>query len=673
MDRPSHYSDTESTVVGTTIEDMQKSHEKDDASSHNGGFLNLNRVTSRKPKHSWRTWLIGRPLPTADAPHQTVSKAVGLAVFGADALSSIAYAPQETLVILAAAGTQAFGYAFPISLIITGLLAIVTVSYLQTIRAYPSGGGAYTVVQENLGEPAALVAGAALLTDYILLAAVTVASGVAQIVSAFPHLFPFRVGLSIGLLGLIAIANLRGVKESGNTFALPTYFFLVMTTWTVVVGFIRYLNGTLGVVTAPPPLATLHTEPITLFLLLRAFSNGTTALTGVEVIANGVKSFREPRTHNARVTMVWMSTILAVLFLGIVYLLGIIGAVPSESETVISQLARTVFGNRGLLYLGTIAATTIILILATNTAFAGFPALGAIIAEDGYLPRQLTYRGSRLVFSRGIISLAVIASLLIIAFNASVTALIPLWAVGVFLSFTLSQSGMARHWWHNRQIPDKQLSEKEKLHPYDSGWRWKLVINGLGAFITAIVTLIFAITKFADGAWIIVLLLPAIVLTFYVVHGHYVSLARDLSLEHYGEPPPSKRHRVIMPVSAVHQGTLEALDYALSLSRDVTVVHVSIDPAQAEKLQHKWNWWGKGVRLVVIESPYRTFLEPFLEYVNELSSILQPNERLTIVVPQFIPKHWWHGLLHTQTAFWLRFMLLNQKGVVITEVPYQVH
>ncbi|HLO34155.1 MAG TPA: APC family permease [Anaerolineales bacterium] len=651
---------------------MEKPHESEESKS-NGGFLNLNRVAGDNLKRSWRTWLIGHPLPTAEAPHQTVSKMIGLAIFGADALSSIAYAPQETLVILVAAGTQAFRYAFPISLVITALLAIVTVSYIQTIRAYPSGGGAYTVVKENLGIPAALVAGAALLMDYILLAAVTVASGVAQIVSAFPILFPFRVWLSIGLLILIAIANLRGVKESGKTFALPTYFFLAMTTLTVAVGFIRYISGTLGVVTNPPQPETLNIEPLTLFLLLRAFSNGTTALTGVEVIANGVKSFREPRTRNAVVTMFWMSTILAVLFLGIVYLLNVIGAIPSETETVISQLARTVFENRGWLYLGTITATTIILILATNTAFAGFPSLSAIIAQDGYLPRQLTFRGSRLVFSRGIMSLTTIASILIIIFNASVTALIPLWAVGVFLSFTLSQAGMARHWQNNRNPPGKQLSEKEKLHPYDPGWRWKLVVNGLGSVTTGIVTLIFAITKFVDGAWIIVLLLPTIVISFYAVHRHYASLAHDLSLEHYGQPPPAKRHRVIMPVSAIHQGTLEALDYALSLSDDVTVVHVSIDPDETEKLQHKWSWWGKGARLVVIESPYRTFLEPFLEYVNELSAILQPNERLTIVVPQFIPKHWWHNLLHTQTAFWLRFMLLNKKGIVITEIPYQVH
>lgn len=629
------------------------------------GIINRRPTVEAPQKLSWRTWIIGRPLPTAEAPHQTISKFVGLAVFGADALSSIAYAPQETLVILAAAGTQAFGYAFPISLIITVLLAIVTISYQQTIHAYPSGGGAYTVVKENLGITAALIAGSALLLDYILLAAVAISSGVAQIVSAFPFLFPYRVLLSVGFLGLIAIANLRGVKESGNTFAAPTYFFLGMTVITVVVGFFKYLSGTLGAVIDPPPMEMLHTEPITLFLLLRAFSNGTTALTGVECISNGVKSFREPRAHNAAITMVWMSTILGLLFIGIVYLLGVIGAVPSESETVISQLARTAFGNRGLLYLGTILATTIILVLATNTAFAGFPSLSAVIATDGFMPRQLAYRGSRLVFSRGIITLAAIASFLIIVFNASVTALIPLWAVGVFLSFTLSQAGMARHWWNAGQSAGKS--------PDNKGWQWKLVVNSFGAFCTSVVTLIFAVTKFVDGAWIIVVLLPVVVLSFFAVHRHYQSLARDLSLENFGEPPPAVRHRVILPVSSVHRGVIEALDYARSISNDITAVHISIEPEQKESVELKWKWWGKGVRLVVIDSPYRTFLEPFLGYVDDLCKVLQPNERLTIVVPQFNPKRPWHNVLHTQTAFWLRFALLSKRGIVITEVPYQVH
>jgi len=627
----------------------------------------IHRVTRYKPHRSWRTWLIGHPMTTADAPHQTVSKVVGLAVFGADALSSIAYAPQEMLVILATGGTRAFGYAFPISLVIVALLAIVAISYQQTIHAYPNGGGAYTVARDNLGVLAAQAAGAALLTDYILLAAVAVSSGVAQIVSAYPALFPYRVLLAVGLLVFIAVANLRGVKESGATFSAPTYFFLVMTLLVVGVGFFRYLAGTLGGVVAPPPMNVAHgAQPVTLFLLLRAFSNGTTALTGVECISNGVTAFKEPRTRNAAQTMLWMSAILGVSFLGITYLLGVIGAVPSEEETVISQLARTAFGSRGLLYLGTIAATTIILILATNTAFAGFPNLGAVMAQDGFTPRQFAYRGSRLVFSYGIIALTAIASLLITIFRASVTALIPLWAVGVFLSFTLSQAGMARHWWRAGRAARASGTRGEP------GWRWKLVVNGVGAVCTAIVTLVFAITKFRDGAWIITLLLPALVAGFFAVHHHYLNLAHDLSLENYGSPPRARRHRVIMPVSGIHRGTLEALDYARSLSPDVTAVHISIDPAQAEEVRRVWTEWGDGVRLVIVESPYRAFLEPFLEYVDGVCAQCQANERVTIVVPQFVPQRWWHSLLHTQTAFWLRFALLFRRGIVITEVPYQV-
>lgn len=632
------------------------------------GVINHRPAEQGIQKLTWRTWLIGRPLPTTAAPHQTIGKFVGLAVFGADALSSIAYAPQEMLVILAAAGPQAFGYAFPISIIISILLAIVTISYQQTIHAYPSGGGAYTVVKENLGIPPALVAGAALMLDYILLAAVAISSGVAQIVSAIPVLYPYRVTLAVAFLILIAVANLRGVKESGNTFAAPTYFFLGMTALTVAVGFYKYLTGSLGMVIDPPRMETLHTEPITLFLLLRAFSNGTTALTGVECISNGVKAFKEPRAHNAAVTMIWMSSVLGVLFIGITFLLGEIGAIPAESETVVSQLARTAFGGRGILYLGTIFATTIILVLATNTAFADFPRLSAIIAEDGYMPRQLAYRGSRLVFSRGIVSLAAIAALLIIIFNASVTALIPLWAVGVFLSFTLSQAGMARHWWRVGVHKDEKA-----LAQGDKGWQWKLIINGVGALCTVIVTLIFAITKFMDGAWIIVLLIPTIIFSFFAIHHHYQLLARDLSLDNFGEPPPFIRHRVVVPVAGIHRGTLEALQYARTLSDDITVVHILLDPGQREAFEKKWKWWGQGVRLVVIDSPYRTFLEPFLGYVDELCKVTQRNERLTIVVPQFNPHRWWHNILHTQTAFWLRFALLSKRGIVITEVPYQVH
>ena len=634
----------------------------------------IERVAQYRPIRSWRTWLIGRPMPTADAPHQTIGKAIGLAVFGADALSSIAYAPQETLVILAAAGTQAFRYAFPISLVITVLLVIVTLSYQQTIHAYPNGGGAYTVARDNLGVLPAQVAGAALLTDYILLAAVAISSGVAQIVSAYPFLFPYRVLLSIGLLVIIMLANLRGVKESGALFALPTYFFLGMTVLTVGLGFLRYLTGTLGAVANPPPIELTHAaQSVTLFLLLRAFSNGTTALTGVECISNGVTAFKEPRTHNASRTMTWMSAMLGALFVGITFLLGQIGAVPSEAETVISQLARTAFGGRGLLYLGTIAATTLILILATNTAFADFPRLTAIIGHEGFLPRYFTYRGSRLVYSYGIVALTFIAGLLIFVFNASVTALIPLWAVGVFLSFTLSQAGMAHRWWKAGHLPPgPTMPDAAAGLRFDPRWGWKMVINGFGAICTAVVTLVFVVTKFADGAWIIVILLPTVVAGFFAVHHHYVNLSKDLSLEDFGMPGRTRRHRVIVPISGIHRGTLVALDYARSLSPDVTVVYVSTDPVEADKVRSLWEWWGDGVRLVIIDSPYRAFLEPFLEYADTLCAQLRPSERLTIVVPQFVPERWWHNLLHSQTAFWLRFALLHKKGVVIIELPYQV-
>lgn len=634
----------------------------------------IKRVAKYKPRQSWRTWLIGRPLPTADAPHQTIGKAIGLAVFAGDALSSVAYAPEETLVILAAAGFAGFSYAFPIAVAVTLLLAIVTVSYQQTIHAYPGGGGAYIVARDNLGEVAAQTAGAALLTDYVLLAAVAVSSGAAQIVSAFPFLLPYRVPLAIGLILFIMLANLRGVRESGAFFAIPTYFFLATAFLTVGVGFFRYLTGTLGAVVDPPAIHLVGAaQPVTVFLILRAFSNGTTALTGVECISNGVTAFKEPRSQNAGMTMIWMSSILGVLFLGITFLLREIGAVPSGAETVISQLARTAYDGRGLLYLSTIVGTTIILVLATNTAFADFPRLAALQAGDGFLPRQLTYRGSRLVFSGGIIALGAIASFLVFIFRASVTALIPLWAIGVFLSFTLSQTGMARRWWKIGHLaPGEEVRERGSTLRYEPGWRLKMVVNGFGAFVTAIVTAVFAATKFRDGAWIVVLLIPTLVAIFFAIHHHYQKLAQDLSLENYGRPLHTHRHRVILPISGIHQGTLEALDYARSLSPDVTAVHISIDPAQAEQVRRAWDWWGDGVRLVIIDSPYRAFLEPFVEYVDALCAQMRPTERLTIVVPQFVPKHWWHNLLHTQTAFLLRFALLSKNGLVVTEVPYQV-
>ncbi len=637
------------------------------------GTTVLHRTAEYQPPRSWRTWLIGRPLPTADAPHQTIGKLVGLAVFASDALSSTAYATQEILVILAAAGTGAFGYTFPISLAIVGLLAIVTLSYEQVIHAYPNGGGAYIVARDNLGELPAQTAGAALLTDYILTVAVSVSAGVAQITSAYPAIFAYRVPLAVGLVLFVMVINLRGVRESGTAFAIPSYFFLGMMFLTVATGFVRYLTGTLGSVVDAPPLDVVAARAITPFLILRAFSSGTAALTGVEAISNGTTAFREPRSRNAGITLLWMSVILATLFLGITFLAGPIGAVPSEAETVISQLARTVFGGQGVLYLGTIAATTLILIMATNTSFAGFPRLSALLGEDGFLPRQLAFRGSRLVYSRGIMALAGIASILIVLFGASVTALIPLYAIGVFLSFSLAQGGMARRWWKVGHLAEgQQVQDSGAAIGFDPRWQIKMVINGFGAACTAVVMLVFAVTKFEDGAWIVLLLMPALVVVFSAIHRHYRNLAAHLSLEDYGAPPPVARHRVILPISGVHRGSLAALRYARSLTDDVTAVHVSLDPEEAAKIQRKWETWGEGVRLVILDSPYRLLLEPLLGYVEEIARQRQPNETITIVVPQFVSQRRWANLLHTQAAFILRLALLFKQGIVITDVPYQV-
>jgi amino acid transporter len=639
------------------------------------GTTVFRRTAEYRPKRSFRTWLIGRPLPTADAPHQTIGKFIGLAVFASDALSSTAYATQEMLVILAVLGAAAYGYVFPLSIGIVILLAIVTLSYQQTIHAYPKGGGAYIVTRDNLGAFTAQVAAAALLTDYILTVAVSISSGVAQIVSAMPSLFPFRVWISVGLVVFIMLVNLRGVKESGAAFAFPTYFFILALYITVGVGLYKYLAGTLGFVVDPPPLELSNlVQGATVFLILRAFSSGTAALTGVEAISDGIPAFREPRSKNAGDTLLIMAAILGSLMLSISFLAGHIQAVPSEAETVISQIARTAFDGRGGLYLGVIVATTVILIMAANTSFADFPRLSAFAAMDGYLPRQLTYRGSRLVYSRGIVLLAILASILIIVFQASVTRLIPLYAIGVFLSFTLSQSGMARRWHKIGKLqPGMEVQERGSTLRYDRHWRLKMFINAFGAICTTIVLVVFAVTKFPDGAWIVIVIIPLLVLMFSSIHRHYRRLAKQLSLENFGVPPRIARHRVIIPISGVHRGTLAALRYAKTLSDDITAVHIMIDPDEAERIRKKWEIWGDGRRLVILDSPYRLFIEPLLSYIEELDQHRKPNEIITIIVPEFVPKKWASSLLHTQTANTLRQALLFKKDIVITSVPYQVN
>jgi len=642
---------------------------------HNGSTV-FKRQSEYVPGKNWRNFLIGRPLSTADAPHQTIGKALGLAVFSSDAMSSVAYAPQEMLIILAAAGVSSFGISIPLALAICVLLIILTLSYEQTIHAYPDGGGAYIVARDNLGELPAQTAAAALLTDYILTVAVSISSGVAQLGSAYPALYIHRVIISIGLVLLVMLINLRGVKESGITFAIPTYFFILMMYVTIFAGVIKLLLGTLGVVSLPPTdVIDLHNtlQPITLFLILKAFSSGTTALTGVEAISNGITAFKEPRSKNAGRTLIIMAFILGSMMLGITFLAHQVGALPSEEETLISQLARTVFADRGILYLGTIAATTIILVMAANTAFADFPRLSALAAKDGFLPRQLTYRGSRLVHSRGIALLSIAASALIVVTQASVTRLIPLYAIGVFLSFTLSQFGMSRRWWKVGKLKEgEEIVERGSTLVPDSGWLFKMIVNGLGATVTFIVMCVFAVTKFKDGAWFVVILTPMLVLVFSSIHRHYRKVAEKLTLENYSPPHRISHKKVVIPISSVHQGTLAALRFAKTLSEDITAVNVATDPLEVKKLQEKWETWGDGYRLVVLDSPYRLFIEPLLSYLEELDENKLPNEVILVVVPQFVPKHFWNAWLHTRTADTLRRVLLFRKDIVIMEVPILV-
>jgi len=628
----------------------------------------------QSPKRNWRQWLIGSPLQTGDAPKQTIGKMIGLAVFASDALSSTAYATQEIMTILATvAVTGVMRFVFPISIGIFALMAIVTISYEQTIHAYPGGGGAYIVARDNLGELPAQTAGAALLTDYILTVAVSVSSGVAQIVSAFPGLYNYRVIIAVAMVLLIMLINLRGVKESGTLFAIPTYFFVITMFLTVVMGFYRFFTGSLTTVINPPEITAVQTlTMVTPFLLLHAFASGTSALTGIEAISNGITAFKEPRSRNAGITLLWMSGILGSLFLSISFLAGKIGAVPSDYETVISQLARTVYGNQGVLYLAIIAGTAVILVMAANTAFADFPRLSALHAGDGFLPRQLTFRGSRLVYSRGIVSLAILASLAIIIFQANVTRLIALYAIGVFLSFNLSQAGMARRWWKSGHLkPGEEIVEPGSTVIHDKSWKFKMIINGFGAICTFIVMIVFAVTKFKDGAWIIITLIPILVTVFFAIHHHYKALAHKLSLDHYSGIRVDHQ-RVVVLIAGVHRGSLAALAYARSLSTDVTAVHVSTDPVESKKVREKWAMYGEGTRLVVLDSPYRLLIEPLLDYIEKLLAIRARNEVLTIVVPQFVPSHWYENLLHNQTASLLRLALLFKPGLVILEVPYLV-
>jgi amino acid transporter len=600
--------------------------------------------------------VLGSPIPTARESHERLTKIKALAVFSSDALSSVAYATEEIMKVLVLVSIGVLYLTLPISGVIVLLLAIVVLSYQQTIRAYPSGGGSYIVASDNLGMLPGLTAAAALLVDYVLTVSVSIASGVAQITSLIPDWLPFEVWMAVGAVVLIVLGNLRGIRESGSIFAVPTYVFVGLMYVLIGFGLYRlFLGG--GMTYEPPPSARQPIgEAIGLFVLLRAFAQGCTAMTGTEAISNGVPAFKRPESLNARQTLIAMGVLLATMFLGLSYLAVQLGVLPADDETVISQIGRTVFG-AGPLWIALQIATALILILAANTSFADFPRLSSILARDRFLPRLFQFRGDRLAFTSGIIALAALSIVLLVVFNGSLDALIPLYAVGVFTSFTLSQAGMVVHW--------RRLREP--------GWQRSAVINGVGAVATAIVTLIIAVTKFMEGAWLVVLLIPLLILGFWGIHRHYQVLERARRAE---TPllPDEITVRAVVPVADAGVPARQALAFARAIAPDdryVVAVHVTDDVASAERLGREWEEWAPGVELVIVESPYRSLGGPLLAYIDALKDT-HPQDTITVVLPEFVPSHWWEHLLHNQTALRLKAALLFHPGVVVTNVPYHM-
>jgi len=602
-----------------------------------------------------RQALIGSALPSERIIHERLSKVQALAVLSSDALSSVAYATEEILLVLVLAGSAALALSWPIAAGISVLLIIVAISYYQTVHAYPTGGGAYTVARENLGTWPGLVAGAALLTDYVLTVAVSISAGVAAIISALAILEPLRVELALIAIAFVTLVNLRGVRESGRVFAIPTYFFISTMFLLILVGLVRWLFGTPPLV-AEGPTSTNAAQVMTVFLVLRAFASGCTAMTGVEAISNGVSVFKRPEADNAGKTLLWMAGILVIMFLGITYLVNQYGVVPMEGETVISQLARAVFGNSPVYYLVQVA-TALILLLAANTSYSDFPRLAMWVARDRFLPRQLANLGDRLVYANGILLLGGLAAVLVILFGARTHALIPLYAVGVFISFTLNQAGMVRHW----------------LRLRSSGWRRSAFINGVGAIATGAVLIVVTATKFAHGAWIVLLLLLALLLIFRTIHRHYQEVAEQLSLSRRW-PTPVHRHTVIVPVAGLHRGVVKAVQYAQILGGDLHVVTAQIDAQDTEKLRVRWQQVMPDVPLEVLPSPYRSVIAPLLKFVDGF--LQEEGDYVTLVVPEFVPARWWHHLLHNETAWLLKLALLygrrdwRGRFRVITDVPF---
>ncbi len=607
--------------------------------------------------------LIGKPLASSELSHERLSKTKALAIFSSDNLSSSAYATEEILLILILAGTGALTYSLPIAAAIGILAAIVATSYRQTIKAYPNGGGAYVVAKENLGVPASLAAGSALFVDYVLTVAVSTAAGVAAVTSALPELHDLKIELAVFFVILLTIGNLRGVRESGTIFAIPTYFFIF--TFAGMIGFGLFRVFVLG-----DELSATHDEAPEVIhtlgplLLLRAFSSGASALTGIEAIANGVPYFKAPEAKNASITLVWMAVILCAFFIGITVLAHQIEVIPSENKTVVAQVAEAVFGQGNVMFYFVQAATALILILAANTCFSGLPTAASVMARDKVMPTQFAFRGDRLGFSNGILVVGIFSSILLVLFQADTHKLIPLYAVGVFTAFTLSQAGMVVHW------------RRVRGH----GWRSALLVNGVGAVATGIVAIIIGATKFVDGAWLSMLFMIVLALILYRIRAHYIDAAAQLGsglegggvAEQFYYASAGRLQTVIVPVETIDRSVLRTIAYARTLSRNAVAIHVTDEAEQAEPLRQAWELNIPDMPLVVVESPYRSMIEPIMAYLEGLDRT-QPNHMVTVVLPEFLPKRFWQKALHNQLASRLKKELMARPNTVVVEVPYHFH
>jgi amino acid transporter len=606
-----------------------------------------------------KEFLIGPPLSTQRIYEEKLNKIRALAAFSPDALSSIAYANQEIYLGLLIAGSAGLSMAWPIGLVIVIVLSIAAVSYYQTIHAYPSGGGSYVVARSNLGTLPGLVAAGALMIDYVLTAAVSLTAGVDAVASAFPIIWPHRVIVALILLALITLINMRGMRETGTWMSIPVYLFLFTYLPMLIYGlFVLWRDGPGELVNVAPVAA----QPLTLFLLLHAFATGCTALTGIEAISNGVPAFKSPESDNAGKTLIIMALLMGVLFLGSIGLTQSLAVIASPQETILSALARRILGNGGFYFIIQVS-TMLILTVAANTSFADFPRVAALLAKDGFLPRQFTGLGDRLVFVNGILILSGATAALIILFQGDTHLLVPLFAVGAFLAFTLSQSGMVIHWWREG----------------GRHWQLKTLANAVGAFATGVTLLVVGITKFLDGAWITIIIIPLLVVMFLRVRGHYRHVREQLTM--HGLPPtlrPFDKPRVVVPVSGVHRGIVDAMRYALTISSDVTGVYVELSPGDSQEVQEKWNHFWPDIPLVIVPSPYRSLIQPLLDFLDNADAEHNDGQQATVVLPEFVPAHWWQAILHNQTAWLLKAALLYHRRNlryqrVIIDVPYYLH